>query len=54
MVGALIMDVFDGKSKKSVWQALATGTVEKKPEKRPKTMPVKIATLMNSFPVRPR
>lgn len=54
MVGALIMDAFDGKSKKSVWQALATGTVEKKPERRPKTMPGKIATLMNSFPVKPQ
>ena len=52
MVGTLIMDVFDGKSKNSVWQALATGTVEKKPEKRPNTMPGKIATLMREFPVK--
>jgi len=54
MVGTLIMDVFDGKTKNSIWQATATGTVEKKPEKRPKTMPGKIATLMNQFPVKPK
>ena len=54
MVGTLIMDAFDGKSKESVWQAIANATVEKKPENRPKTMPGKIATIMNSFPVRPK
>jgi len=54
MVGTLIMDVFDGKSKNSVWQAIANSTVEKKAENRPKTMPGKIATLMNSFPVKPK
>jgi len=54
MVGTLIMDVFDGKSKNSVWQAIANATVEKKPEKRPQTMPGKIAKLMNSFPVKPK
>jgi len=52
MVGTLIMDVFDGQTKNSVWQAIANATVEKKPEKRPQTMPGKIATLMREFPVK--
>jgi hypothetical protein len=54
MTGTLIMDVFDGKSKNSVWQALANGTVEKKAKNRPKTMPGKIAAIMNNFPVKPQ
>lgn len=53
MTGTLIMDVFDGKSKNSVWQALANGTVEKKAKNRPRSMPGKIATIMNKFPVKP-
>jgi hypothetical protein len=51
-VGTLIMDVFDGKSKTRVWQAFATGTVEKKPENRPRTMPGKISAIMREYPVR--
>jgi hypothetical protein len=54
LVGALIMDAFDGKNKKRVWQAFATGTVEKKPERRPKTMPGKISSIMREFPVKPK
>jgi hypothetical protein len=53
MVGTLIMDAYDGKSKTKVWQALATGTVEKNPKNRPKSMPGKIATIMNEFPIKP-
>jgi hypothetical protein len=52
MVGTLIMDVFDGKSKSKVWSALATGTVEKKAKNRPKTMPPKISAIMREFPVK--
>jgi len=52
LVGALIMDVFDGKNKKRVWQAFATGTVEKKAERRPKTMPGKISAIMREYPVK--
>ena len=54
MVGTLIMDVFDGKSKNKVWGALATGTVEKKAKNRPKTMPGKISAIMREFPVKPQ
>jgi len=51
-VGTLIMDVYDGKNKNQVWQALANGTVEKNPKRRPSTMPGKIATIMKDFPVK--
>ena len=51
MVGTLIMDVFDGKSKDKLWHVLANGTVEKNPKRRPSSMPGKIATIMKDFPV---
>jgi len=53
-VGTLIMDVYDGKSKNQVWQAIAKGTMEKNPDRRGKTMPGKIATIMKDFPVKPK
>lgn len=54
LVGALFMDVFDGKSKSKVWNAVGTGTVEKKAKNRPKTMPGKISAIMREFPVKPQ
>lgn len=51
--GTLIMDVFDGQSKDQVWQAIATGTVTEKPEKRDASIPKTIAALMKKFPVAP-
>lgn len=51
--GTLVMDVFDAKSKDQVWQAIATGTVTEKPEKRDTSIPKTIAALMKKFPVAP-
>lgn len=51
--GTLVMDVFDGQSKDQVWQAIATGTVTEKPEKRETSIPKTIAALMKEFPVAP-
>lgn len=52
LVGTLIMDVYDGKSKNQVWQAIATGAMEKNPNKRGRTIPAKISTIMKEFPVK--
>jgi hypothetical protein len=52
--GTLVMDVFDGKSKKQIWQGIATSTVSENPDKREKTIPSKINALMNKFPVQPK
>jgi hypothetical protein len=54
MVGTLIMNVYDKQSKDQIWQAIASGAVTEKPEKREKTIPAKISTIMNSFPVKPK
>jgi len=52
--GTLVMDVFDGKSKDQIWQAIATKTVNENPEKREKSIPAAIQSLMRKFPVQPK
>jgi len=49
-VGTLIMDVFDGKKKKQIWQGTVQSKVTEKRERRATTIPKKVAMLMNKFP----
>ena len=49
--GTLVMDVFDEKSGDQIWQGVAAGTVQEKPEKREKSIPKTVAALMKKFPV---
>ncbi len=45
------MDVFDVNTKKLIWQGVATGTVNEKPEKREKSIPKAVGKLMKKFPI---
>lgn len=49
--GTLVMDVYDVETKKLIWQAVATGTVNEKPEKREKSIPKSVKKLMKKFPI---
>jgi hypothetical protein len=49
--GTLVMDAFDEKSGDQIWQGIAAGTVQEKPEKREKSIPNTVRALMNKFPV---
>jgi hypothetical protein len=51
--GTLVMDVFDAASKEQVWQAVATKTVNEKPEKREKSIPKGVKKVMKKFPIEP-
>jgi hypothetical protein len=51
--GTLVMDVFDGASKEQIWQAVATKTVNPKPEKREKSIPKGVKKIMKKFPIAP-
>ncbi len=51
-VGTMIMDVFDGQSKKQVWQAIATKTITQDLKKREKNIPTNIRAIMRDFPVK--
>ena len=51
--GTLVMDVFDEKSGQEIWQGIATGTIQEKPEKREKSIPRGVSSLMKKFPIAP-
>ena len=51
--GTMVLDVYDAKSKDLIWQSVATGTVNEKPEKREKSIPKTIKKLMKKFPIEP-
>ena len=51
--GTMVLDVFDGKSKDQIWQAVGVGTVTEKPEKREKSIPKSVKKLMKKFPIEP-
>ncbi len=51
--GTLVLDVFDGESKEQIWQAVATKTVNEKPEKREKSIPKGVKKVMKKFPIAP-
>jgi len=52
-VGTLIMNAYDQSSHEQIWQAIATSAVQQNPAKRKQSIPGKIKTLMNNFPVKP-
>lgn len=49
-MGTLIVDVFDGKKKKQIWQGAINSKVMEKRERRATTIPKKVALLMQKFP----
>ncbi len=49
--GTLVMDVFDAESKLQIWQGVAKGTIQEKPEKREKSIPKTVGKLMKKFPI---
>lgn len=54
LVGTLIMNVYDGKTKDQIWQSVATGNVNENPKTdRSKLIPGKVSSVMRKFPIRP-
>jgi hypothetical protein len=49
--GTLVMDVYDTNTKEMIWQGVATGTIQEKPEKRDKSIPKTVSKLMKKFPI---
>jgi hypothetical protein len=52
-VGTLVIDVYDGSTKKLVWEGVSQNTIQENPQKREKTIPKKAAKLMQKYPVKP-
>jgi len=51
--GTMIMNIYDG-SKNQIWQIVSSSAVQKNPEKRVRTIPGKVETLMRRFPIQPK
>ena len=51
--GTMVVDVFDLQSKDLVWQGVGVGTIQEKPEKREKSLPKAVATVLKDFPIAP-
>jgi len=49
--GTLVLDMLDEESKDLIWQGVATGTINKNPQKREKKIPKAVTKLMKKFPI---
>jgi hypothetical protein len=49
-VGTLVVDVFDGNSKKLIWRGTATDTLSSKPENNEKKLEHSVADMFKHFP----
>ena len=50
-VGTFVVDVYDGESKKLVWEGISRKTINENPKKREKTIPKGVKKLMKKFPI---
>ena len=51
-VGTLIIDIFDSKTKKLIWQGIGEGSINQDVTKREKNTPKAIAKIMASYPIK--
>jgi hypothetical protein len=49
-VGTLVVDLFDGSTKKLIWRAHGSDTLSGKPEKNEKKLEKRVAELFEHFP----
>jgi hypothetical protein len=54
LMGTLIMNVYNSKDKKQIWQAIATGAVDENSTRRDQTIPETVSIIMRRFPVHPK
>lgn len=50
-VGTFIVDVYDAKTKKLVWQGVSQKTINEKSSKRARTIPKGVAKIMKKYPI---
>lgn len=53
LMGTLIMNVYNTRDKKQIWQAIATGAVNENAKTRDNSIPETVSIIMRRFPVRP-
>ena len=52
--GTLIVDVFDAKTKKHIWQGIGKKTISESTSKREERIKAGVAEIMKAFPVQPK
>jgi hypothetical protein len=52
-VGTLVVDVFDEKGKKLIFESTGKGTIDDNASKREKKIPYAVSQIMKSYPVKP-
>ncbi|RXP44781.1 DUF4136 domain-containing protein [Lutibacter sp. HS1-25] len=52
-VGTFVVDIYDAKSKKLVWQGVSQKTINENASKRSKTIPKGVSKLMKNYPIKP-
>ena len=52
-VGTFVVDVYDTKSKKLIWQGVSQKTINENASKRAKTIPKGVTKIMKNYPVKP-
>lgn len=52
-VGTLIIDVYDAKNKRLIWESIGTKTVDENPQTRDESIPKAVNAIMKPYPVQP-
>lgn len=50
-VGTFVVDIYDAKTKKLVWQGVSQKTINEKSSKRARTIPKNVGKLMKKYPI---
>ena len=53
LVGTLIIDVYDTKEERLIWESIGTKTVDGDPNTRDQTIPKSVAAIMKPYPLAP-
>jgi len=52
--GTLVVDVFDAKKKKLIWEGIGQNTISEDPQARERNIPKAVAAIMKRYPVQPK
>ncbi len=52
-VGTLVVDVFDAKNEKLLWEGIGTKTIDENPQTRDKKIPQAVKAIMAQYPLQP-
>ena len=52
-VGTLIIDVYDAKEKRLIWESIGSKTIDENPQTRDESIPKSVEAIMKPYPVQP-